>query len=95
MTNAENESSIVIDHALGYAYFFTTRRGIFNSVLKRLMPDVETSAPDQELIELCQQQGLSVKIRNKAYSINKIPIQAIRSPACAFRVAKVAQKPTE
>lgn len=94
-TSAENETSLVIDYAEGYVYFFTTRRGVFNSVLKRLIPDIETSLSDEELIVICQRQNLSVKIRKKAFSINKIPIRAMRSPACAFRVAKVATEPTE
>lgn len=89
MSETCNESNIIIDHDQGFINFFTTRRGVFNQVVKRLLGDeiynsIET---DEGLTLGLLELGIKATInsRGKAYTLNNIPSKCVRSPVCVFK----------
>lgn len=86
MSEACNETNIIVDHDVALVQFFTTRRGIFNQVVKRLLGDT-TYENDDELILRLLDLGIRATINSsgKAYALNNIPSKYVRSPVCAFK----------
>lgn len=84
--NNTDESNIIVDYANGLVYFFTTRRGVFNQVAKRLLGDVSFES-DEQLHSLLSDLGLKATIntKGKAYTLNNIPISRVRSLVSAFK----------
>lgn len=89
MSETCNESNIIIDHDQGFTNFFTTRRGIFNQISKRLLGDeiFNTIENDEQLILSLLELGINATInsRGKAYTLNHIPAKYVRSPVCVFK----------
>lgn len=104
MSETCNESNIIIDHDQGFTNFFTTRRGVFNQIAKRLLGDdiynsIET---DEGLTLSLSELGIKATInsRGKAYTLNNIPSNRVRSPVSVFkttnkRKSKPKSTPTE
>lgn len=89
MSDTCNESNIVIDHDQNFTNFFTTRRGVFNQIVKRLLgDDLFNSIENDEDLALSL-SGLGIKAtinsRGKAYTLNNIPSKCVRSPVCVFK----------
>jgi hypothetical protein len=104
MSETCNESNIIIDHDQGFTNFFTSRRGVFNQVTKRLLGDdiFNTIENDEDLAVSLSELGIKVTInsRGKAYTLNNIPSKCVRSPVCVFkttnkRKSKSKSTPTE
>lgn len=98
MSDTCNESNIIIDHDQSFTNFFTTRRGIFNQVAKRLLGDeIYNSIENDESLALSLLElGINATInsRGKAYTLNNIPSKCVRSPVCVFKTTNKRKKPT-
>jgi hypothetical protein len=86
MSEACNETNIIVDHDASVVQFFTTRRGIFNQVVKRLLGETPYEN-DEELTLRLLELGIKATINSggKAYTLNNIPSKYVRSPVCAFK----------